>query len=157
MDFRPLQSDRPHGTCTMLHICSAVDRSAPIFIMGVRYGGGCSVGFEVTAVPSLRQVSPCLSPNVSPIIDRYTQIVPRPLFQSRLRDFVRRLFRCKAPSFIPQYSDVRRALVVHLTNGDLSLGANRSKRSRIIQGRSLLEEQILCNENYQKYSLGVTE
>ncbi|KAI6108104.1 hypothetical protein F5141DRAFT_1028280, partial [Pisolithus sp. B1] len=53
------------------------------------------------------------------------------------------------------FSSPSRALVVHLTNGDLSLGANRSKRSRIIQGRSLLEEQILCNANYQKYAFNM--
>ncbi|KAI6042866.1 hypothetical protein EDC04DRAFT_3088249, partial [Pisolithus marmoratus] len=45
-----------------------------------------------------------------------------------------------------------RALVVHLTNGDLSLGRNDSKRNRIIRGRNLLEEQILCNADYQKYA-----
>ncbi|KAI6116985.1 hypothetical protein EDD17DRAFT_564821 [Pisolithus thermaeus] len=50
------------------------------------------------------------------------------------------------------FSSPSRALVVHLTNGDLSVGGNRSKRSRIIQGRKLLEEQILCNADYQKYA-----
>ncbi|KAI6119986.1 hypothetical protein EDD16DRAFT_905502 [Pisolithus croceorrhizus] len=53
------------------------------------------------------------------------------------------------------FSSPSRALVVHFTNGDLSLGANRSKRSRIIQGRSLLEEQILCNANHQKYAFNM--
>ncbi|KAI6108081.1 P-loop containing nucleoside triphosphate hydrolase protein [Pisolithus sp. B1] len=50
------------------------------------------------------------------------------------------------------FSSPSRALVVHLTNGDLSVGGNRSKRSRIIQGRKLLEEQILCNADYHKYA-----
>ncbi|KAI6094975.1 hypothetical protein EDD16DRAFT_785338 [Pisolithus croceorrhizus] len=43
------------------------------------------------------------------------------------------------------FSSPSRAFAVRLFNGDLSLCDNRSKRSRIVQGRSLLEEQIVCN------------
>ncbi|KAI6042874.1 P-loop containing nucleoside triphosphate hydrolase protein [Pisolithus marmoratus] len=50
------------------------------------------------------------------------------------------------------FSSTSRALVVHLTSGDLSLCSNESKRKRIIQGRSLLQERILCNAKYQKYT-----
>ncbi|KIO15257.1 hypothetical protein M404DRAFT_211644, partial [Pisolithus tinctorius Marx 270] len=50
------------------------------------------------------------------------------------------------------FSSQSRALVVHLTSGDLSLGRNDRKRNRIIQGRNLLQQQILCNANYQKYA-----
>ncbi|KAI6155140.1 hypothetical protein BKA82DRAFT_41557, partial [Pisolithus tinctorius] len=50
------------------------------------------------------------------------------------------------------FSSPSRALVVHLTSGDLSLGRNDSKRKRIIQGRNLLQQQILCNANYQKFA-----
>ncbi|KIO15273.1 hypothetical protein M404DRAFT_98989, partial [Pisolithus tinctorius Marx 270] len=49
-------------------------------------------------------------------------------------------------------SSSSRALVVHLTSGDLSLGGNRSKQKRVIYGRNLLQQQILCNANYQKYA-----
>ncbi|KAI6123262.1 hypothetical protein EV401DRAFT_1288005 [Pisolithus croceorrhizus] len=50
------------------------------------------------------------------------------------------------------FSSPSRALVVHFTNSDLSRGSNHCKRNKIIQGRSLLEEQILCNADYQKYA-----
>ncbi|KAI6108087.1 hypothetical protein F5141DRAFT_97492 [Pisolithus sp. B1] len=46
------------------------------------------------------------------------------------------------------FSSPSRAFVVHLTNGDLSLCNNRSKQSRIVQGRNLLKEQIVCNADY---------
>ncbi|KAI6108102.1 P-loop containing nucleoside triphosphate hydrolase protein [Pisolithus sp. B1] len=50
------------------------------------------------------------------------------------------------------FSSPSRALVVHFSSGDLLLGNNEMKRKRIIQGRSLLQKQILCNANYQKYA-----
>lgn len=50
------------------------------------------------------------------------------------------------------FSSPSRALVVHLTSGDLSVGSNESKRKRIIRARSVLQKQILCNANYQKYA-----
>ncbi|KAI6108106.1 P-loop containing nucleoside triphosphate hydrolase protein [Pisolithus sp. B1] len=50
------------------------------------------------------------------------------------------------------FSSPSRALVVHLTSGDLLLGNIESKRKRIIRARSLLQKQILCNANYQKYA-----
>ncbi|KIO15253.1 hypothetical protein M404DRAFT_70347, partial [Pisolithus tinctorius Marx 270] len=50
------------------------------------------------------------------------------------------------------FSSPSRALVVHLTTSDLFLGRNDRKRNRIIQGRNLLQQQILCNANYQKYA-----
>ncbi|KAI6128964.1 P-loop containing nucleoside triphosphate hydrolase protein [Pisolithus croceorrhizus] len=53
------------------------------------------------------------------------------------------------------FSSPSRALVVHFSSGDLLLGNNEKKRKRIIQGRSLLQEQILCNANYQKYAFGM--
>ncbi|KAI6128955.1 P-loop containing nucleoside triphosphate hydrolase protein [Pisolithus croceorrhizus] len=50
------------------------------------------------------------------------------------------------------FSSPSRALVVHMTIGDLSLGSNESKRKRTIRARSFLQKQILCNANYQKYA-----
>ncbi|KAI6042869.1 hypothetical protein EDC04DRAFT_2563508 [Pisolithus marmoratus] len=50
------------------------------------------------------------------------------------------------------FSSPSRALVVHIANGNLSPSSNRSKRKRIIQGRNLLQRQIFCNTNYQKYA-----
>ncbi|KAI6004475.1 hypothetical protein F5J12DRAFT_146404 [Pisolithus orientalis] len=50
------------------------------------------------------------------------------------------------------FSSPTRVLVVQLASGDLSLGSNCSKRNRVIRARSLLERQILCNANYQKYA-----
>ncbi|KAI6038718.1 P-loop containing nucleoside triphosphate hydrolase protein [Pisolithus marmoratus] len=48
------------------------------------------------------------------------------------------------------FSSPSRALVVHVSGG--VSGSTESKRKRIIQGRSLLQKQILCNADYQKYA-----
>ncbi|KAI6155155.1 P-loop containing nucleoside triphosphate hydrolase protein [Pisolithus tinctorius] len=45
------------------------------------------------------------------------------------------------------FSSPSRALVVHLTGGDLSPDSDHSKRNR---GRHLLQKEILCNEDYRK-------
>ncbi|KAI6041735.1 P-loop containing nucleoside triphosphate hydrolase protein [Pisolithus marmoratus] len=50
------------------------------------------------------------------------------------------------------FSSPSRALVVQLASGNLPLGNNESKRKRIMQGRNLLQKQILCNADYQKYA-----
>ncbi|KAI5980594.1 P-loop containing nucleoside triphosphate hydrolase protein [Pisolithus albus] len=50
------------------------------------------------------------------------------------------------------FSSSSRALVVRVTKGGSSLSKKGSKRKKLIQARSLLQEQILCNENYQKYA-----
>ncbi|KAI5983332.1 P-loop containing nucleoside triphosphate hydrolase protein [Pisolithus albus] len=50
------------------------------------------------------------------------------------------------------FSSSSRALVVRVTKGGSSLSNKRSNRKRLIQARSLLQEQILCNESYQKYA-----
>ncbi|KAI6108110.1 P-loop containing nucleoside triphosphate hydrolase protein [Pisolithus sp. B1] len=50
------------------------------------------------------------------------------------------------------FSSPSRALVVQLTKGGSSLSNNHGKKKRFIQARSLLQEHILCNENYQKYA-----
>ncbi|KAI6102405.1 P-loop containing nucleoside triphosphate hydrolase protein [Pisolithus croceorrhizus] len=50
------------------------------------------------------------------------------------------------------FSSPSRALVVHFSSGDLLLSNNEKKRKRVIQGRSFLQEQILCNAKYKKYA-----
>ncbi|KAI6102415.1 hypothetical protein EDD16DRAFT_905862 [Pisolithus croceorrhizus] len=50
------------------------------------------------------------------------------------------------------FSSPSRALVVQLTKGGSSLSNNHGKKKRFVQARSLLQEHILCNENYQKYA-----
>ncbi|KAI6024771.1 P-loop containing nucleoside triphosphate hydrolase protein [Pisolithus microcarpus] len=50
------------------------------------------------------------------------------------------------------FSSSSRALVVQLTKGGSSLSNKRSKRKKLMQARSLLQQQILCNENHQKYA-----
>ncbi|KAI6128952.1 hypothetical protein EDD16DRAFT_28177 [Pisolithus croceorrhizus] len=101
---------------------------------------GCSPRFGV-AVPCFRPLPVShLSFHVSHIVNRHAQVVPKLLSLSRLRDFIGGFLRCRAPSLIPQYSDVRRR------HWHLSLVP------RQLSGRSLLEEQILCNADYQKYA-----
>lgn len=53
------------------------------------------------------------------------------------------------------FSSLSRALVVHFTSGGLPQGSNPRKRSRIMEGRDLLEEHILCNTEYQKYAFNM--
>lgn len=62
-------------------------------------------------------------------------------------------YQCNCRLGAVTFSSPSKALVVHLTNGDIPLGSiNRNKRHKIIRGRSLLQKHILCNANYQKYS-----
>ncbi|KAI6042878.1 hypothetical protein EDC04DRAFT_2563492 [Pisolithus marmoratus] len=53
------------------------------------------------------------------------------------------------------FSSLSRALVVHFNNDGLPPGIDHRKRNRIIQGRNLLEEQILCNVDFQKYAFAM--
>lgn len=50
------------------------------------------------------------------------------------------------------FSSPSRALVVHFTGDALSRASSYRDRNRIVRGRRLLEEQILCNMDYQKYA-----
>lgn len=50
------------------------------------------------------------------------------------------------------FSSLSRALVVHFTGDALPRTSSYRDRSRIVRGRKLLEEQILCNIDYQKYA-----
>lgn len=50
------------------------------------------------------------------------------------------------------FSSPSRALVVHFTGDALPRTSSYRDRSRIVRGRKLLEEQILCNIDYQKYA-----
>ncbi|KAI6102418.1 hypothetical protein EDD17DRAFT_1467016 [Pisolithus thermaeus] len=50
------------------------------------------------------------------------------------------------------FSSPRRALVVHFTGDALPRGSNYRERNRVARGRNLLEKEILCNTDYQKYA-----
>lgn len=52
-------------------------------------------------------------------------------------------YQCNCRLGAITFSSPSKALVVHLTNGDIPLGSiNRNKRHRIIRGRSLLQKHI---------------